>query len=345
MKKERTPDYLWDGSGEPDPEIARLESVLSTLRRTPPMPALPPREGRMDDGSNSSRSRLRSGIMMLAAAAVLFLAAGAAWLTVGQRRLGWQVQRIEGAPILDGRALVTDGRLGVGKWLVTDAESKARVSVGQIGRVDVDPNSRLQLVESRAREHRMSLERGTIHAQIWAPPKFFYVNTPSAVAIDLGCAYTLNVGEDGSGLVRVTHGWVGFEHAGRESFIPERAVCETRPGYGPGTPRYEDAPNGYAEALSLLDFGAPDDPARARALDVILVNARPRDALTLWHLLRRGTADERRRVFDRMAQVAPPPDGVTRDAVLSGDRRAIDRWWDSLGLESTTWWRLWKKNW
>src|SRR5262249_52395652 len=189
------------------------------------------------------------------------------------------------------------GRLGVGKWLETDARSRARVAVGQIGRVDVDPNSRLQLVESRAPEHRMSLEQGTIHARIWAPPRFFFVNTPSAVAIDLGCAYTLHVAEDGSGLVQVTHGWVGFEYAGRESFIPQQAVCATRAGLGPGTPRYEDAPNGYAAALARLDFGAADDPERAAALDLILTNARRRDALTLWHLLRRGTADERGRVF------------------------------------------------
>ena len=55
----------------------------------------------------------------------------------------------------------------------------------------------------------------------------------------------------------------------------------------------------------------------------MLTTARPRDALTLGHLLRRGSAEERGRVFDRMAAIAPPPEGVTRDAVLSGDRQAI----------------------
>ncbi|MCA1559304.1 MAG: hypothetical protein LC804_03195, partial [Acidobacteria bacterium] len=59
----------------------------------------------------------------------------------------------------------------------------------------------------------------------------------------------------------------------------------------------------------------------------------------------RGTLDERARVYDRMAVLAPPPTGVTRDAVLRGDRAAIARWWDSLGLEGTTWWGLKKKKW
>ena len=65
--------------------------------------------------------------------------------------------------------------------------------------------------------------RGTIHARIWAPPRFFFVNTPSAVAIDLGCEYTLQVDDAGAGLMRVTPGWVGFESDGRESFVPEGA--------------------------------------------------------------------------------------------------------------------------
>ena len=150
---------------------------------------------------------------------------------------------------------------------------------------------------------------------------------------------------DGSGLVRVTHGWVAFQNGERESFIPEQAVCATRPGVGPGTPRYEDAPDAYAAALDLLDFGHQSDPGRAQALDVVLSRARPRDAMTLWHLLRRGSGAERARVYDRMLAVSPPPSGVTREAILRGDPSAIDAWWDSFGLANTTWWRMWKKDW
>jgi hypothetical protein len=209
--------------------------------------------------------------------------------------------------------------------------------------VDVDPNTRLQLVESQGREHRMALQRGTIHARIWAPPRFFYVNTPAAVAVDLGCAYTLQVDETGAGLLRVTDGWVGFEHEGREAFIPQGAMCATRPGVGPGTPRYEDAPSGYAEALTVLDFGAPDDPGRAAALDLVLSRARRRDALTLWHLLSRGTHEERSRVYDRLNELAPAPPGITRESILRGDRGELAYWWDTLGVETGSWWKLLKK--
>jgi hypothetical protein len=347
MKRDhRNDDYLWDRSGTPDQEIVRLEELLGTLRHKGGNAEL----GRALDVDRKPRrtprwTRIAYSAAAIAAALVLIAAAAAAWIAFVQPRIGWAVETVAGTPSVDGRAVEGSARLGVGRWLTTDHASRARIAVGQIGQVDVEPNTRVQLVESRGREHRMSLAEGTIHARIWAPPKFFYVNTPAAVAIDLGCAYTLQVQPDGSGLVRVTHGWVGFEHAGRESFVPEQAVCATRPGFGPGTPQYEDAPGSYPGALAILDFASPDDPRRAAAFEAVLSHARRRDALTLWHLLRRGTADERARVYDRMALLAPPPAGVSRDAVLSGNRRAIDLWWNSLGLDSTTWWRMWKKDW
>jgi hypothetical protein len=342
-------DYLWDRSGEPDPDVVRLETLLGTLKHRGSVPALPPRRRVL------APRVMRWIVPALSAAAAVLLVAAGAWVVFGLTRNGWSVESMAGAPVVDGAPLSggsgqglaagKTARLGVGEWLVTDGASRARIAVGQIGRVDVGPNTRMQLVEARGREHRMSLVRGSIHARIWAPPKFFFVNTPSAVAIDLGCEYTLQVDDAGAGLLRVTSGWVGFEHEGRESFVPEGAMCATRPGTGPGTPRYEDAPSGYGEALTILDFGPPDDPRRGAAFELVVSTARRRDSLTLWHLLARGTPEERVRVYDRLAALVPPPPGVTRDAVFRGERHALDQWWSALGLPSGTWWKMLKKKW
>ena len=341
MKKTETDEhsYLWDGSGEPDPEVVRLETLLGQFRHRGDPPNLPVRRPR----AFSSPTWVIGG---LSAAAAVLLAAAIGWYALGPFNRGWSVQALAGAPVVDGvRASGNNsktGRLRVGKWLETDAVSRARIEAGQVGRVEIDPNTRVQLVEAGDHEQRMALSQGTIHARIWAPPKIFFVNTPSATAIDLGCEYTLNVDLNGAGLIKVTLGWVSFEGYGRESYIPDGAIGTTRPGAGPGTPYYEDAPSGYGEALVVLDYGAANDERRAASLDLILSSARRKDALTLWHLLSRGTPAERERVYDRLASLAPPPEGVTRSAVLGGDKRALDQWWDSRGLDDG-WWKLWKK--
>lgn len=329
-------DYLWDRTGVPDEEIVRLEETLRPLRHQGTLPSLPNR----DTGRRRAR---RLSAPWLAAAAALVLLVGGVSITLFLRRADWSVSSLSGAPAVDGRAVTTRARMSRGAWLVTDNGSRARVAVGGIGTVEVEPNTRLQMV-ANDRVHRMALERGTIHARISAPPKLFVVNTEAATAIDLGCAYTLQMDEH-DGMLRVTSGWVGLERDGRTAYIPEGAACAIRTQSGPGTPRYEDAPSGYGEALMILDFAPSSDPRRAGAFDLVLSSARRRDALTLWHLLTRGSLEERRRVYDRLAALAPPPDGVTRELILNGDRLALDKWWDWLGIEVSTWWRLFKKKW
>ena len=322
-------DYLWDGSGEPDPEVERLEGVLSRLRSDRPAPEL----------RAPARRRLFGGsLAALAAAASLVLAVSGAWLSPRGRGASWEVTRLERVP--GGETVAGVERLRVGEWLETGESSSARVKVGAIGQVEIEPRTRLRLVDAGAASHRLALDRGVLHARIWAPPGSFFVDTPSAVAVDLGCEYTLAVDETGAGLLRVSSGWVGFEHGGRESFVPRGAACATRPGRGPGTPYYEDAPEELRRALADVDFGPA--AARPEAVRSVLASARREDALSLWHLLARLDGADRAAVYDRLVALVPPPDGVTREGALAGDRRMLDRWWEALGLGSAGWWRHWK---
>ncbi len=321
--------YLWDGSGDPDPEVQRLERLLGRFRYQdrPAQAVIPIRPARP--------TWLRPA---LAIAAVLLLAVAGTWITARQPRATWRVTQLEGAPQVGAGRLRGAGRLAVGEVLETDSRSRATISVGEVGQVEVQPNTRVRLLTTRSKEHRLGLDRGLIHAFIWAPARAFFVETPSATAVDLGCTYTIEVDASGAALLRVTGGWVALEYTGRESLTPTGAQCPTRPGFGPGTPYYEDAPEALRSALLTIDFSspAPDDVTRA------LAAARPRDAFTLWHVLARVPSPHRERVYDRLAGLVVPPAGVTREGILAGDKNMLDAWWDQLGLEDASWFRLWR---
>ena len=233
----------------------------------------------------------------------------------------WHVKRLDGAPRIGSEQIANNGQLGVGEWLETDGSSRAQIAVGSIGNVDIDQNTRVRLLQTEPTEHRLELARGKMSARIWAPPRLFFVDTPSAVAADLGCAYTLEVDDHGGSLLRVTSGWVALELKDRESIVPAGAACETRPGIGPGTPFYEDAPTVFRDALRKIDFEHD-----ASALASLLDQARPRDTLTLWHLLARVNGEDRVRVYDKMAAFVPPPPGVTREGILQLDQQMLDTW-------------------
>lgn len=292
--------------------------------------------------TDGRRGRRRGGLSFgrfagwrpaLAAGLVLLLvsgAGGAFWFYQRSPRAGWDVARLQGAPFIDADRIGSTGRLGIGEWLETDADSRAQIKVADIGQVEVDPDTRIRLVETRPTEHRLELARGRMHATIYAPPRLFFVDTPSAVAADLGCAYTLEVDDAGQSILHVTAGWVAFETKDRESMVPAGAACRTRPGVGPGTPFFEDASELFLDALAKFDFtnGGTD------ALGVVIAEARPRDTLTLWHLLARVEGVERERVYERLAALAPPPPGVTRERIMLLDAAMLYEWKAQM---ETTW--------
>lgn len=359
-------DYLWDRSGEPDPEIQKLERSLASLAHRGEPLDLPETLEATTPGRTGRRAgwvaRIWHGVekpalpgdmpllgvpsrLWAAAAVVLVLAGAAALVMVPRLAPAWPVARLDGAPRVGERPIAGDGRLTVGAWLETDASSRARVTVGTIGELLVEPNTRLRLLDAGERRQRLHLDIGTVTAVITAPPGRFVVETPSARAVDLGCAYTLEVDASGAALVTVLAGWVSFEHAGREAFIPAGARCATRPDIGPGTPYFIDASYAFKNALTLLDVGGDHGPERGARLAGVLAEARTEDAFTLWHLLVRTVGSEREAVYARLEALAPPPAGVSRDGVMAGDRVMLDRWWDALGFGEMKWWRLWQRSW
>jgi len=258
----------------------------------------------------------------------------------------WGVTSIRGAPLVGRSSLSSNSseiRLKIGQSLVTDADSRAFIRSAGVGEVYVDAGSRVRLLEAGGNRNRIYLDLGTIHAAIWAPPGEFQVDTPSASAVDLGCAYTLHVEPDGSGSLRTTLGWVGFHRDGRDSFIPAGAVCSTHPVRGPGTPYFEDASQAFRDALHSLDFSENSTESRKASLLVVLAQSRARDAFTLWHLLSRVGQDERPLVYERLASLVPPPARVTRAGALSLDPVMLDAWWNAFDLGDISVWRYWEQ--
>ena len=140
-------DYLWDGTGEPDAEVVRLEALLGALSPHGALPPLPRahagaaaiRRACGDAGPASRRRRWSSSAM-------------AAWFAYAVRQTGWTVQSLAGAPIVAGtrdrRSRAAADRRSRSP---PTASSRARIDVGSIGIVDVEPNSRVRLIASRAR--------------------------------------------------------------------------------------------------------------------------------------------------------------------------------------------------
>jgi len=331
-------DYLWSGSGPPDSEIEALERRLKPLAHRDT-----PFTGAAQASVPAPAPSRRAPYLWLAAAAaaVLIAAIGAPqWAANRAAPSGWEIERLAGAPTLGGSALGDNTRLRSGQLLETDAGASAALH-GAIGSVTIEPGSRVRVLRSNASDQRLSLERGALRALIVAPPRQFTVETPAVHAVDLGCAYRLEVADDGRSTVTVESGWVSFEAHGRETFIPAGARCVTRRGAAPGTPVSLEASAEFQNALAAFD-DAGNEAARRSQIAPLLAAAGPGDALSLWHLLAQPDPAARGAVFDRLRALAPPPASVTRAGIVAGERAMLDAWWNTLGYGDVDWWRLWQ---
>lgn len=297
-----------------------FDEVQAALRRPPARPPV-------------LRRPVRSPLVA-AAAVVLALAGGmyGGLLVTYRAPARWEVVPLAGLPRVGTAALRDPGDLETGEWLTTDAQSQAELAVGRIGTVVVGPNSRLRLEPGRGpTSHRLTLERGALDAVIAAPPRLFFVETPSALATDLGCAYTLDVDSSGTSRLHVTSGWVELREAGRVSLVAAGLVAEVEAGRPPGTPY----PYGFSDearsALRRLDTGGGDTTdlrliGQSLAAPDALLRRRQESGVTLWHLVQRLDGVLRARAYDQLAALVPPPPKVTREGILSLDRRMLERW-------------------
>lgn len=343
-------DYLWDRSGPPDPEIAALERRLSSRRWSGRLPdadvaPLAPR----DRALRRLPRALTIGLLAAAALVIgLALWHGAREPHADDAASPDAVYSVESSTgdfhVEDARP--GDGALVAGSRLVTQAGSHLTLRVGPIGSVRVEGDTRLRIEQPEpattdatdgAGGYLLYLERGRISATIFAAPRLFQLGTPSGIAVDMGCAYTVAVDDAGITRLAVTVGQVSFETPQRKVLVPAGAGARAWPGRGPGTPVWDDATPAFREAVEWLDERAAAE-APAGALDVspslttVLATDRGEDSLSLWHLIDSGCdAEVRGRVYDRLAALEPPPAGVTREGCLARERMPLDTWRDTLG--------------
>ena len=316
-------DYLWDRTGTPDKDTTALEQTLGALRYDKPL------------GEGALYPRAHRPWFAVAAAALLVLVGGGigTWLYrandmhtkyVAEREdaersdastsenaspngtgcvdnisseQGWDVKPLAGAPRCGHASMTRQTKLPVDVWLETDSRSRAEIAIADIGHVVLAPGSRLKRKRIDNAHHTLVLERGRLDAQIDAPPRLFVVETPSSRVVDLGCEYSLAVGERGITRLDVTAGYVMLQGAKREVTVPYGYRSDSLPESGPTVPYARTA--GPELKHAVQQFTRKRTTATLKQLlDVITTDA---DTLTLHELFSWTSSRQCQLVVDRAA--------------------------------------------
>lgn len=309
-------DYLWDKTGD-DPEVARLEALLSPLAHQAPLDEL---------RLKRKKSRLPFVIagVMAAAAAIVFVI----WPRdgVGTSCVGpGMVFSSSGAVSCNGDALAT-GVLPVHGRLETGSQ-EAELTIADIGTATLSANTIVRLDQTQiGKRHQLFLQEGKLHAKVIAPPKIFAVATPSADVIDLGCEYTMEIDRSGAGTISVQTGRVELETAnGAVVLAPAGTHARLLPGRRASLPLIDKASSAITAAVAELEAGSPD------AIAHVLAAATKADAITIANLARIVTVAQRRTVLETLTTMVPAPGCATVAEVLA-NLDLLEIWYDHVYL-------------
>ena len=312
----KSDDYLWDRSGEVDPDVERLEKLLSPLKHDAPLDELRLRR---------TRFRIPIAIAVLGAAAALLVVL--LWwrsgTTSGVCRGGEGfafTAKDDGTVACEG-ATLAKGVLPVGGTLDT-TESKAELKIASIGSAELSPNTRVRLAHTSGDRHELFLERGKMHAKVVAPPRIFAVATPSAQVVDLGCEYTIEIDGTGAGSICVQTGKVELETANKVVVVaPALSCARLLAGRRAGLPYDPKASAELVAAIRAFEDHGSD------ALAGVLAATTETDLVTLVNLAKVVPAGHKRAVLERLEQFLPGPQETTVDEALA-EPMLLEMWFD-----------------
>lgn len=293
-------DYLFERSGEPDPEIAALERLLAPLRHDGrALPARLPATVRPD------RRRMPP---WLAAAALALLGALALWWLRGE------------APFAPGEAPRT----------IVAGDAVRRVALGEVAALDLAAGGELRFESWRDDAIRVQLARGAVEVRVAAAGK----GTPAVrVATRAGevepdgpdaCAFRLTLASGGQqGTLAVQEGVARFAAPKRTALVPAGASVRFTED-GPGYPVYDDCSAVLRQVVRFAEEAAEkrgpgaDEGLAKKFVDVCRT---PHDTLVLWHLLAEGDIARSAGVEQRLLELAGPPEpvGKTKQPSWSAD--------------------------
>ncbi len=318
----KSDDYLWDRSGRVDPEIARLEALLSPLRHDAPL-----------DEVRLRRRRARTPIVLAIVTAVAATVALAVWFrsrsgvadeVACNGSTGFAFAAKAGTVACGGVA-VERGVLPIGTVLDTGAHG-ADLAIADIGTAELGANTRVRLDRTSAARHELHLEVGSMHARVSAPPRIFAVTTPSAHVTDLGCEYSIEIDGSGAGVIHVVTGKVELETGtGTVVVAPAGSHARLLPGRRASLPLSDRARPELIAAVRALEAGAAD------GITQVLAVATVGDAITVANLAQVAPQLHRRAILERLAELVPPPQQLTVDEALA-DGALFEMWFDEVVL-------------
>jgi hypothetical protein len=215
--------------------------------------------------------------------------------------------------------------LDKGEWLTTKDSSQVTLYVPQTGRIELNSNSRVILLNPKNGDNKIILRKGVIKIITTTQIPYLEVELKHCSIKDIGGVFTVSRNEDGNAKVFVNFGMVEILYKDISYLLDEGYNCELIEGKQPGTPYRFDAADSLKNFVREFDLEKNEE-----LIDKIISEAVSSDALTLLALIPKVTPIKRQILFQKVSNFFPPPKDVTRMGIVTLNSDMLDSWWNEI---------------
>lgn len=237
----------------------------------------------------------------------------------------WDIQCLDGYTIINGK-ISPSGKLEQGETLSADKTSHITLHIPDVGRLEMSPGSSIELEKAKDGDNIVKVNYGTVKVVGTVTMPSFKIKLSSSSIIDKAGTFSVSVDQNQNANITVENGFVEINRKDYDVFVKEGFVCKVNDNYRPGTPIRIDEPDSLKREIERFDYFNGGDAS----VEKIISEAKDSDMLTLLSMIPFASKQQREILFQAVVNYFPPPLGVTRLGIVSGDKEMLYKWWEDV---------------
>lgn len=237
----------------------------------------------------------------------------------------WEVEWKYGAYLING---VENANLELSKneTLRTPDSSAVILFVPQTGRIELNSNSSVTLINPKNGDNIVKLNSGKIKVITTAIVPYLKVNYRDLIIRDIGGVFTITSYSKETANIFVDFGMVEIFYKTESFRLDEGYNCEIIGGKKPGIPFRFDATDSLKKLIHAFNNAEEGDSY----VEAIIAQSGASDALTLLALIPKVQPIKRQLIFQKINNYFPLPKEVTRMGIVTLDADMLEAWWNDI---------------
>jgi len=237
----------------------------------------------------------------------------------------WSVSILSGFPKVNDVPASQYGALMNGEVIKTGESSSAKLVIQKGGTLKIYSNTSFKRLDD---EYSGVLRYGKIKVNTEGAREKLTLQIPSTIIKDLyiGSQYYVEVDDRGNSQISLKRGWLQIDSGDDEIIIPQKYKLNILNGFGAGVPYYRKAKPEYITLLDEYLFSGKKDVM----LNAIIEASTEKETITLWNLLQRVNPGQREMVYNKLLELAPHSNVLTKEDVLKLDPDKMQIWFDEI---------------